>query len=884
MTKILTLTTLLILAFNYSVIAQNGSISGQLVSEQTSEQIPYATVKYSAKDGVFTNQNGEFSISNLSSGEYALEITCIGFEILTIPNLKVTDNSNLDLGIIKIKEKSLQIAEVTITEQQKIYDTRYSGTNNVISAKTIQRIQPVGSEELLRMLPGVNISSDMEQSNRPNISIRGSDPRRSNKILLLEDGSPISPAPYLAPGTYYNVPADRLEGIQVIKGADVLAYGSNTIYGVVNYITKRPPQTPTTSLKITGGQRDYFTAVGSYGGTWNKTGAEIQTLYKNFGGYMDNSSIKLFNLSGKIFSEFGEKSTLYLKFNYQNEYLNTTWNGNTPFTFNLDPTINPFDADEFTSRRYGMDGIYTYKINNKARLQTKVYFSDFYRDWWKQISTVVKASDVEEYVGSEIYNNNYTFLEDANIGPDDYVRVGRVVNGIESTTDSRWQYRVYGVQEKYVQQYGKHTFEAAVKWHKEYFNDVVITGDSSKWARSGRLTRDDVFHLNAISLYARNNFEFRRLSIIPIVRYETIMLNKVNVLANATNPDANATDFNMLENNFDAFTPGINIIYRDINILNSLLEIYGGAYKGFSSPTTAIAFNEVTNGEVTPAVDVANLEPEVSFNQEVGLRMTNNNQVFNTQLSVFNTFISNYYSPARSQAFQTLGTVTMNGVEFGINIDPSRLMKTSAHHFSVGVAATFMHSEITGGKFTDTDLFASTVFHTEATKAELVDKINAARAAYTVYSGADVLTEEVFTVDDFASFTKIQVELGETGAAGFEVPYVPNFILNAALNYNYKNIGVAVNYNYVSEQYTEYLNFENETADGGIGKLDAYGVIDVNIDYSLPIKNHLKSATLFVAGKNITNEIYKASRLNRATGGIFPAGFRQINGGIRMNF
>ena len=79
-------------------------------------------------------------------------------------------------------------------------------------------------------------------------------------------------------------------------------------------------------------------------------------------------------------------------------------------------------------------------------------------------------------------------------------------------------------------------------------------------------------------------------------------------------------------------------------------------------------------------------------------------------------------------------------------------------------------------------------------------------------------------------------------------------------------------------------NIENETADGGIGKLPAYGVLDANVEYNLPIKNSLNSVTLFVAGKNITNEIYKASRLNRATGGIFPAGFRQINGGLRLNF
>lgn len=37
-----------------------------------------------------------------------------------------------------------------------------------------------------------------------------------------------------------------------------------------------------------------------------------------------------------------------------------------------------------------------------------------------------------------------------------------------------------------------------------------------------------------------------------------------------------------------------------------------------------------------------------------------------------------------------------------------------------------------------------------------------------------------------------------------------------------------------------------------------------------------------VSGKNITNEIYKASRLNRATSEIFGGGFRQIIFGVTM--
>ncbi|MBC8173287.1 MAG: TonB-dependent receptor [Chitinophagales bacterium] len=870
--------------FGTFIMAQSGTIKGRIVSSITNAGVAYVTVAVSEDIGVYSNDNGEFMIEKLVAGTYTLTISSVGFETFITEPVKISaENSSADLGTIVIEEKSLQIAEVTITEQQKVYDSRYSGTNNVISLRTIQKIQPMGSEELLRTLPGVNVSGDMDQSNRPNISIRGSDPRRSNKILLLEDGSPISPAPYLAPGTYYNVPADRLEGIQVIKGPDVLAYGSNTIYGVVNYITKRPPQDPTLSLKLTGGERDYFTAVGSYGGTWNKTGAEIQTLYKNFGGYLDNSAIRLFNISGKIFSEFGERSTIYMKINYQNEYLNTTWNGNTPFTFNTDPTQNPFDADEFTSRRYGMDAVYNFNINKESRIQTKLYYSDFYRDWWKQISTVVKAEGVKEYVGAEIFNECYAYLDGLTFGPDDYVRVGRVVNGIESNTDSRWQYRVYGLQEKYMQSWGTHEFEAAVKWHSEYYNDVVLTGDSSRWARSGRLTRDDVFHLDALSGYVRNNFSFGKFSAIPVIRYEMIYLNKVDVLANSKNPAATGVDFNMIENNFDEFTPGLSLIYRDIQLKNTDVEIYGGVYRGFSSPTTAIAFNEVTNGEVTPVVDIANLDPEISFNQEIGARFVQDNQVYNGQVSFFNTFIDNYYSPGRSQSFQTLGTVILNGAELAFNVNPQKIFNAD-HNLIVGIAATYMHSEITGGSMTDFDLFAGTVFHTDATKAELIEKINANRDAFELYSGTDLITTEVLTADDFASFTKIKITFGDGFAEGYEVPYVPQYFLNGYVNYSYKNMSVGVNYNYVSEQYTEYLNFENETADGGIGKLPAYGVVDMNIDYHIPVRDKFKSVTVFIAGKNITNNIYKASRLNRATGGIFPAGFRQINAGVSLSF
>jgi len=38
----------------------------------------------------------------------------------------------------------------------------------------------------------------------------------------------------------------------------------------------------------------------------------------------------------------------------------------------------------------------------------------------------------------------------------------------------------------------------------------------------------------------------------------------------------------------------------------------------------------------------------------------------------------------------------------------------------------------------------------------------------------------------------------------------------------------------------------------------------------------------FINGKNITNKIYRASRLNRATSGIFGGGFRQLIFGVNI--
>jgi Fe(3+) dicitrate transport protein len=142
------------------------------------------------------------------------------------------------------------------------------------------------------------------------------------------------------------------------------------------------------------------------------------------------------------------------------------------------------------------------------------------------------------------------------------------------------------------------------------------------------------------------------------------------------------------------------------------------------------------------------------------------------------------------------------------------------------------------------------------------------------------------TVADFSKIKRLDFVFGSDGISNNTVPYLPPYMLNVGLSYTIGGFNVGLNLNYVGKQYTDYLNFENETAEGAIGSLQAFKTIDANVSYSFEhVKNkYLKGLTVFVAAKNITDEVYKASRLHRLSSGIMPGGFRQINGGLKFNF
>ena len=120
--------------------------------------------------------------------------------------------------------------------------------------------------EALRKAAGINVRDEEGFGLRPNIGLRGLNPTRSTKMLLLEDGIPLAYAPYGDNASYYHPPIDRFDRIEILKGAAVNQYGPQTVGGVINYITPTPAEEPSAMLRATAGNRDYTNLHGRFGG------------------------------------------------------------------------------------------------------------------------------------------------------------------------------------------------------------------------------------------------------------------------------------------------------------------------------------------------------------------------------------------------------------------------------------------------------------------------------------------------------------------------------------------------------------------------------------------------------------------------------------------
>ncbi|WP_230969654.1 TonB-dependent receptor plug domain-containing protein [Nitrogeniibacter aestuarii] len=135
----------------------------------------------------------------------------------------------------------------------------------VVSAEDIARTGVTTLPDALRLVPGVQVAA--LGNNRWAVSVRGSNGRFANKLLVMVDGRTVySP---LFSGTFWealDIPMAEVDRIEVIRGPGASIWGANAVNGIVNIITKWSRATQGEELRLTTGNVDHALAYARHGG------------------------------------------------------------------------------------------------------------------------------------------------------------------------------------------------------------------------------------------------------------------------------------------------------------------------------------------------------------------------------------------------------------------------------------------------------------------------------------------------------------------------------------------------------------------------------------------------------------------------------------------
>jgi outer membrane receptor protein involved in Fe transport len=210
------------------------SISGEVKNTTKTEVLPFVNVTLSrAGDTLFvagtvTNEEGRFTLTNVSPGSYTLRLSYAGYHERFLPVLAGRLNEFLDLSVIEMEADTQALQEVILntssqTVSEKLDKKTFSPGDNISQA---------GGSLLQSMknLPGITVDENGK------VMLRGSD-----KVTVLIDGKQTALTGFGNQAGLDNIPASAVDKIEIINNPSA-KYDANGNAGIINIVYKKIKQ------------------------------------------------------------------------------------------------------------------------------------------------------------------------------------------------------------------------------------------------------------------------------------------------------------------------------------------------------------------------------------------------------------------------------------------------------------------------------------------------------------------------------------------------------------------------------------------------------------------------------------------------------------------
>lgn len=730
---------------------------------------------------------------------------------------------------VSATERQLVVADATVVQDLIVTGSKAAaevvgGSAVYLDQQALETFSYSDVNRTLRQVPGVYLQEEDGFGLRPNIGIRGSGSDRNSRIVVMEDGVLIAPAPYAAPAAYYFPRMTRMSGVEVVKGPAAIKYGPLTTGGAIHLFSTPIPETNGRlggRAELLGGEYGSLRAHAAVGG-WLPSGGALQ-----FGGLIEglressdgfkrldsggDTGFEIDDLVVKLAVRTAEGAampqSLQLKYQRYNETSDETYLGLTLADFQADPyrRYRGSQVDQMNAKHETWQATHRIALTSAFDLTTVAYRTETARAWYK-LNDVLSGGSLRS-LGAVLANpaafpDAYATL----VGAPGYISPA----GALRVRNNNRVYYATGVQSVLTARFStggaEHALELSARYHVD--EEDRFQQDDRYQMRDGRMIltsagapgsqENRVGEAKAWAFFVRDTIDFGALTVTPGLRYETIDLKRTNY---ALGDAARTAPTSVNHSDVDVWIPGISAAWQ----ASPSWRLIGGVHRGFSNPAP---------GSTT--------DPETSWNYEAGVRYVKGGGSFEAI-----TFFNDYNNLVGTCTASTGGGCTI-GAQFGGGaVEVKGLELTAA--YDAGPALGFGLSVPVSAVYTFTDAKFQTSF----------------TSGY----------------EPWGNVTK-----------GFELPYLPEHQLTLNIGLHAERWRADLSVNHVSK--TRSVAGSGPIPAGQ--RIDARTLVDVAGEYDLT-----PQIAVFASVQNVTDKVYNVAF---TPAGARPGAPRLAMGGVKVRF
>lgn len=624
--------SLSILSLMFGLAHSQNNISGTITDSQSG--FPLASVSIYIEDlktGTTSDFNGFYELKNIRPGSFLIEISTIGYKTIS-KEINISQDEIIDF---QMNPSATELSEVIITGVTRSTERKRSPIiiksidNNFLKQNTASNLI-----EGLKNVPGISQISTGPSISKPMVRGLG-----FNRVLSLNNGIRQEGQQW---GDEHGIEIDEyaVDRIEIIKGPGSLAYGSDGIAGVINFLAPRTlPEGETKTQLISNYQSNHKLFGNSISNSGSKNDFQWlgQISNKYAADYANRYDGKVYN-SG--FRELNGKAFLGLNKSWGHSHL-------TISSFNTKLGIVEGERDEF--------GNFTFEDENGDEITAK-------KEDYKGYNVGFPYQKINHF---SVASNNSFNLNRGNIRAD-----------LGFQNNRRREFEDPTEPDEADLYLSLNTFTYNLRYNFEKIQGWAISTGLSGMLQNNQNKGEEFlipdYNLWDVGAFAFAQKDFDKFSLGGGIRFDhRIFDSKELFLLDDEPADSDEVlaeeKFSAIRKNFRGFSGSLGFSYRPSKISTLKLNLS----RGYRAPNVAeLASNGVHEGTFRYEIGNPNLKSESSNQIDMGYYL--DSEHLTLEITPFINFIQNYIyiqrledQPEEDNSISNYGFTSGNATLYG---------------------------------------------------------------------------------------------------------------------------------------------------------------------------------------------------------------------------